>query len=68
MSDKDKDPRRVGRDETNLAEFSITLLTDLKTRAGLEVVSVPAMRELARSILGEPVLVPTSVPMDPPDR
>src|SRR5512142_145812 len=28
MSDEDKDPRRVGRDEMNLCEFPITLLTD----------------------------------------
>jgi Replication initiator protein A len=28
MSDEDKDPRRAGRDEMNLCEFPITLLTD----------------------------------------
>ena len=28
MDDEDKDPRRVGRDEMNLAEFPIALLTD----------------------------------------
>ena len=28
MSDEDKDPRQVGRDEMNLCEFPITLLTD----------------------------------------
>jgi hypothetical protein len=28
MSDEDKDARRVGRDEMNLAEFPIALLTD----------------------------------------
>ena len=28
MSDEDKDSRRIGRDEMNLAEFPITLLTD----------------------------------------
>ena len=28
MGDEDKDARRVGRDEMNLAEFPITLLAD----------------------------------------
>ena len=28
MSDEDKDARRVGRDEMNLSEYPVTLLTE----------------------------------------
>ena len=44
VNDESEDLRRVGRDEMNLAEFPIALLTDYPPRAGplVPVCSVPA--------------------------